>query len=619
MNIKIKYCSVVYGQGKETVAFAKSKSGISFSLTSADVSFVLKGDSLGGTFKTKDAAHVKELVLACEITTAEQSGELALFKEGFQSWSYSGAFRYNERQRRPLAKFVVANQENTANWPTGKRGKHVSDMFLFLGSRETSKGLFVGQMPPFNQFVEYTFTFGTKNVHELIIRWDMDRLFKKNESIKLDPVVMWQGHLCDMLDDYAVDVKKKGKISFIDKLRVGWCSWYYYYTQISYDIIMENLEFSKQNKIKFDFFQIDDGYQSTVGDWLDLKPSFQDKMKPMTAAIKKAGYVPGLWVAPFICTGKSKICTEHPEWLLKDEKGNPVSAGFNPGWSGTFYALDITHPEVLAYLTDVFRVIKKEWGFDYIKLDFMYAASLPGVRYNKRMTRAEVLKMGNEFIRKEVGKKTVLLGCGMPIGQAIGYMDAMRVSCDVAPYWKMKKIEWMFQSDSMLETRGALRNSLVRTFMDKRFWINDPDCLMLRTHKTKLTPPERLSLYNGIMTIGGMLVTSDKMIEYGKEEMENLCSAISVFKKTAGGRTFSPDILRQRIPEILINDKGFCTIFNFDDEPKSKVLNISDFYPLIKKGKVGLVEQATGKRFMLDKSLSFELEAHGSLMFKFEK
>ena len=619
MELKFKSCAIVYRHGSEVVPFSEKKGGVTASFSQAEASFSLKGEQFGGTLKIKEPGLVKEFVMNCEIKADDAVQDLALLKEGYQSWSYSGTFGPNDVQRKPLASFMVALQENFTNWPTGKKGHHISEMFFFLGNRITSQGLFVGQLAPFNQFVEYTVVFGKENTHTLVIRWDMDKLFKKNESIALDALVIHQGNCTELLNTYGDKIRKDKKVSFIDKMRVGWCSWYYYYTKISYDIIMENLEFSKKNKIKFDFFQVDDGYQTFVGDWLTLKPSFEGKMKPMTDAIKKAGYIPGLWIAPFICERKSDIFVNHNEWILKNEKGKPVSAGFNPNWSGSFYALDITHPEVIAYLKEVFRVVKNEWGFDYIKLDFMYAAPLPGVRYNQTMTRAEVMKMGNEFIRKEVGKKTVLLGCGMPIGQAIGYMDAMRVSCDVAPYWKVKFIEALMNSDSNLETRGAIRNSLVRTFMDKRFWINDPDCLMLRTHNTKLTPPERASLYNAVMTIGGMLVTSDKMIDYGKEEMDHLSLAISVFKTTAGGKSFSPDILKKRIPEILVNEKGICSLFNFCDEPQEKTIAVSDLYPLVKKGKVVLVEHASGKRYTLSDTLSFNLEAHGSMMFRIEK
>jgi len=295
MDIKFRSCTLMCRDVSETVALSETKSVMTASFAQAEASFSIKNKHLGGTFKVKEPTLIKEIILNCEITTEYNAAELAIFKEGYQSWSYSGAFGPNDLQRRPRASFMVAVQENFTNWPTGKKGNHISEMFLFLGNRRTSHGLFVGQLPPFNQFVEYSVIFGKFKTHKLVIRWDMDKLFKGNESTKLDELVIREGNCTEMLNSYADRVSNDAKVAFIDTMRVGWCSWYYYYTKISYDIIMENLAFSEKNRIKFDFFQIDDGYQAALGDWLNLKPSFEGRMKTMTAEIKKAGYIPGLW------------------------------------------------------------------------------------------------------------------------------------------------------------------------------------------------------------------------------------------------------------------------------------------------------------------------------------
>ena len=361
MDLKFRSCAVIFRGGSESVTLSEKTDEMTASFSQAEATLSFKNERFCGTFKVKKPTLIKEFILNCEITTDDDAEELALLKEGFQSWSYSGALGLNDLQRKPRASFMVALQENITNWPTGKKGKHISEMFFFLGNRTTSQGLFVGQLPPFNQFVGYSVIFGKYKTHTLVIRWDMDKLFKSNESIALDELSIREGNCTEMLNSYADRIGKDVKVSFVDTMRVGWCSWYYYYTKISYDIIMENLAFSEKNNILFDFFQIDDGYQSSVGDWLNLKPSFEGKMKTMAAAIKKAGYLPGLWVAPFICERKSDIFIKHDEWVLKNEKGKPVSAGFNPNWSGSFYVLDITHPEVFAHLQEVFRVIKNEW------------------------------------------------------------------------------------------------------------------------------------------------------------------------------------------------------------------------------------------------------------------
>ncbi len=597
-----------------TVDLSSKKSEVSFE--NAVVSINTTDGNISMKMAVKDSVFVENLSLSGIIQT-EQSGEdLSFLKEGFQSWSYSGALNSSEKQKKPLFKFVVANQENWTNPPLGKKGSVESDMYFALGDKNSNECLFVGQTAPFNQFVSYKFSFG-KNEHKIEIIWDMFKKFKTKESYIFDSLVVQEGNINSLLEKYADDISKKVKFAYNSSLRTGWCSWYYYFTKISADCILSNLDHCVKNKIPYDFFQIDDGYQNAIGDWLILKPSFDGRMEEVVSKIKKAGYTPGLWLAPFIIS-KNSVNFNKEGWVLKNSKGKPVVAGYNPGWDGMYYALDITHPEVQNYIKEVFRTIYKEWGFTYIKLDFMYAACLPGERYDKSMTRAEVMSFGNKLIREQVGKKTTLLGCGMPISSAIGYMDAMRISSDVAPYWKPRLFDSIANSDSNVETRGALRNSSVRSFMDKRFWINDPDCLMLRTVNTKLTVEERETLYNLIMVFGGMLVTSDDMSLYGKEEYDIVKKAIALFKKTHKGFVSSLDILKQRVPEIVYNDTGYMVVSNFDESPKVKILEPSLFASLKSKPKkIKCIK--TGTVYDCTKNIELNIGVHHSYFFELLK
>jgi hypothetical protein len=57
----------------------------------------------------------------------------------------------------------------------------------------------------------------------------------------------------------------------------------------------------------------------------------------------------------------------------------------------------------------------------------------------------------------------------------------------------------------------ALDAIIARSFMHRRLWLNDPDCLMLRARKTRLTADERAALAATIVASGGMLLISDDM------------------------------------------------------------------------------------------------------------
>jgi hypothetical protein len=47
--------------------------------------------------------------------------------------------------------------------------------------------------------------------------------------------------------------------------------------------------------------------------------------------------------------------------------------------------------------------------------------------------------------------------------------------------------------------------------MHRRLWLNDPDCVMLRSSETRLSREERFALASAVAISGGMLLVSDDM------------------------------------------------------------------------------------------------------------
>ena len=177
--------------------------------------------------------------------------------------------------------------------------------------------------------------------------------------------------------------------------------------------------------LDIDFFQIDDGYQTAVGDWLSIiDEKFPDGMKHCADEIHAKGMKAGLWLAPLGAQFNSKIRKEHPDWIIKDKKGRQVLAGIN--W-GTFYALDIENEECAEYIRHCFDVILNEWGFDMVKLDFLYAACI--IPRNGK-SRGQLMCEAMDFIRYCVGDK-LILGCGVPLWPSFGRL----ISAESAPIW----------------------------------------------------------------------------------------------------------------------------------------------------------------------------------------
>ena len=124
------------------------------------------------------------------------------------------------------------------------------------------------------------------------------------------------------------------------------------------------------------------------------------------------------------------IFREHPEWILRDEHGNFVSAGMN--WTGNAYALDITNPEVLDWVDQLIRKVVG-WGYGYLKLDFLYAGAAIGKRH-KDIPREEAYRNAMQAMRSAAGD-AYILACGAPVIPSLGLCDGIRIGPDVTNYW----------------------------------------------------------------------------------------------------------------------------------------------------------------------------------------
>lgn len=262
-----------------------------------------------------------------------------------------------------------------------------------------------------------------------------------------------------------------------------WCSWYSYYTQIDQEAMLQALHGLQD--LPFEVFQLDDGWQQDMGDW-QANPKFPAGMAAMAAAIKATGRRAGLWLAPFIVRPSSKLFAQQPEWLLRDAQGNLVPAGYN--WGDHFYALDTTHPQVQAWLRQTMQQVL-DWGYDYLKLDFLYAAALPGQRHQP-VQRELAYRQAIELVRQTVGPEAYLLLCGAPILASLGIANGLRIGPDVAPYFKDENRERYLHDPTGPSTWGALRTSLHRLWLGPLVHL-DPDVAYFRSRYNLLSPVER--------------------------------------------------------------------------------------------------------------------------------
>lgn len=277
-----------------------------------------------------------------------------------------------------------------------------------------------------------------------------------------------------------------------------WCSWYEYFTTVTEDDIHENLRAMDTLDLPVDVVQIDDGYQRALGDWLVLSGRFRSRAG-IADAIRARGRRAGIWTAPFLVDPSSELAARHPDWLVRSADGGFAHAGHN--WDHDLRILDTTHPEAAAYLTDVFRTLRAE-GYDYFKVDFLYAGALDGVRHDATVDALTAYRAGVELIRAALGPDAYLLGCGAPILPSLGLFDAMRVSPDTAPHRRPEADDYSQPGQDPAEFTGAGRQ-----WQHGRLWTNDPDCLMARP---AVETRERWAAH--VEATGGLMASSDRLL-----------------------------------------------------------------------------------------------------------
>ena len=292
----------------------------------------------------------------------------------------------------------------------------------------------------------------------------------------------------------------------------GYSSWYNRYRNIDEDSISDDLVGCAELMRAGDLFQIDDGWEPAVGDWLEADgKKFPLGMKMLADGIHRRDFLAGLWLAPFVCQKGSAVMREHPDWLyLRD--GKPWYCGSN--WGG-FYALDIDNPEFTAYLERVFDRVLNEWGFDLVKLDFLYAAAPYGDAHE---TRAGRMMRAVELLRRLCGDK-LILGCGVPVMPAFGVVDYCRIGCDVGQDWNNSFLVRSANRETV-STRRAVLNSIFRRQLNGRAYLSDPDVFFLREDNIRLTAEEKYTLATVNSLFGGVLLCSDNMGRYSPSARE---------------------------------------------------------------------------------------------------
>ena len=116
-------------------------------------------------------------------------------------------------------------------------------------------------------------------------------------------------------------------------------------------------------------FVIDDGWfgsrrddSSGLGDWYVAPDVWPDGLGPIVEHVRALGMDFGLWFEPEMVNPDSDLARAHPDWVLGTAGRTP------PTWRNQ-QVLDVSHPDVFAYLLDRLGSLVREYAIDFIKWD----------------------------------------------------------------------------------------------------------------------------------------------------------------------------------------------------------------------------------------------------------
>jgi alpha-galactosidase len=407
--------------------------------------------------------------------------DATVFEHGWQSWSPTATYRVGDRPHRPV---------NERNRFLCYRPETSPGLDVFWG-----EGLLAVDPADGSGIRIYAVNDATESVPSIKGAVHRDRFVISTDG-PVDRIIdTAPGTMDNALARWADTFAARAGVR-IRRAPSIWCSWYQYFTDVTEADIVENIEAIEQLDLPVDVIQLDDGYQTAHGDWLSLTDRFES-LASIADRIRSSGRRAGIWVAPFLVFPDSDLARQHADWLIGGPQ-EPIHAGHN--WNRDLFALDTTHPEAMEWIAEVFATMRS-WGYDFYKIDFIYSAALPGQRYEDT---APLLAYRNGVmqIREAIGD-SYLLGCGAPILPSVGLVDAMRISPDTEPQYLPKDGDL-----SQPSIKSAITTGVGRAFQHGRFWVNDPDDLIVRPAVER-----RKEWADHVRRYGGLRGSSDRIAD----------------------------------------------------------------------------------------------------------
>jgi hypothetical protein len=327
-----------------------------------------------------------------------------------------------------------------------------------------------------------------------------------------------------MLDYAAENTNFTPRLPWTNGVPLGWNSWGVIQQYINYtdattvsDFFRTNLEpggFSNQGTVYINL----DSY------WNNLN-SFQ--LQSFVNRCHANGQKAGIYFGPFVYFGTTADATNqsvagttngwhYSDALLRDSNGNAESTDGG-------LALDPTHPgtkQQIAFYVNLYT----NYGFDYIKIDFLSHGALEGVHYDPNVTTGiEAYNQGMQYLLAQINGRMFISESIAPLFP-YQYGHSRRIACDA-------------ETSLIANTAYTMNSVSYGWWLDNLYQFNDPDVMVFGNGAD--TNEQQSRLISGVVT--GLCLDGDDLTTTNGQQAATLCLTKSAINAAAReGQTFTP-------------------------------------------------------------------------------
>jgi hypothetical protein len=342
----------------------------------------------------------------------------------------------------------------------------------------------------------------------------------------------------------------------------GWNSWYGIGTSISYNAALTVSDFIHSNLQTNNFNNNGQVYVNLDSYWDNLNAS---QLSGFASHCHANGQKAGIYWAPFVWWGAVTNATnsyvEGSSYRYSDIMLKTTGGAFQSN-DGAL-ALDPTHPGTKQRM-DYYASLFLEYGFDYIKLDFLSHGALEGVHYDTNVTTGiQAYNEGMQYLIKDLGSQMFISESIAPIFP-YQYAHSRRIACDTSTYIS----ETSYEMQSV--TYGWWIN-------DRLYQYNDPDCMKF----SGATTNENQSRLISCAVSGTVFLNSDDLTSSGNQFLAITCltnAAINSVAQGAGTFKAAENNTGTNPANVFVGKNGttwYVAIFNFSGSSLNTNVDLS--------------------------------------------